>query len=346
MNEIFQKAIADSNLLRKTDVSWKLDEPFPQPYHIFDTTTSSWTSKTPPSPPTQQPKITSIALHSWNIDFMLPFGETRMKVALDHLGDLMSNLASTPSIAPVIFLQECTPEDLATISSSPWVREKFILTDLDATYWATGHYGTTVLLDARISIASVFRVHYAQTRMDRDAFFVDVALGSDNAGKLVRLCNTHLESLAMDPPLRPAQVELVARYLHAEEVHAGIAAGDFNAIQPFDRTLHTDNKLKDAFLELGGKEDSDEGFTWGQQAPTKFREQFGCSRMDKVYFCGGVKVREFKRFGQDIELPDSEGKQREEVVALGFDRPWITDHLGIFTMLEIEQQQEGSGVRL
>lgn len=276
---------------------------------------------------------------------MLPFGETRMKVALDHLDELVDNLASTPSVAPVMFLQECTPDDLATISSCLWVREKFIIADLDSTYWATAHYGTTMLLDARLPIASLFRVHYTQTRMDRDALFVDIALGSDSEEKPVRLCNSHLESLAMDPPLRPAQMQVIARYLHAQEVHAGVTTGDFNAIQPFDRTLHADNKLKDAYLELGGKEDSDEGFTWGQQAPTKFREQFGCSRMNKVYFCGDIKLREFKRFGYDIQLPEAEVKQREEIVALGFDKPWITDHLGISAVLEIEQQQ-GSEVHL
>lgn len=151
----------------------------------------------------------------------------------------------------------------------------------------------------------------------------------------------------MEPPLRPAQVRLIARFLHAEGLLGGLAAGDFNAIQPFDRTLHSDNKLKDAFLERGGTEDREDGYTWGQQAATKFKEQFGCSRMDKVYFCGSLKLLEFARFGQDILLPegvsdDSEGsKQRDEIVALGFDKPWVTDHLGVFAKFGIESQDEG-----
>jgi tyrosyl-DNA phosphodiesterase 2 len=345
MNEIFSKAIKDSELLRKAEVPWQPDEPFAQPYHIFDTMSSLWTAKTAHGQLVHQTGITSIALYSWNIDFMLPFGEVRMKAALDHLGGLVKDLASTPWIAPVIFLQECTPEDLITISSNPWVRQRFILTDLDATYWATNHYGTTVLLDTSLLVTSVFRVHYSQSRMDRDAFFVDVALGPDNGGKVIRICNTHLESLAMDPPLRPAQVRLVAQYMHAEEVHAALAAGDFNAIQPFDRTLHKDNNLKDAFLEQNGKEDSEEGYTWGQQAATKFREQFGCSRMDKVYYCGSLKLLEFIRFGQDTQLPEGtdggpELKRRNEIVALGFDKPWITDHLGILAKFDIVQRKE------
>jgi len=345
MDEIIRKAIQDSKLLRKTEVPWKLDKPFSQPYAVFDATSSSWTSNTPGIRPLQPTGITNIALYSWNIDFMLPFGETRMKAALDHLGRLVTDLALTLSVAPVIFLQECTPEDLVTIASSPWVQERFAITDLDATYWATNHYGTTMLLDMRLPITSVFRVHYSQTRMDRDAFFVDVAIGSDNGSKVVRLCNTHLESLALDPPLRPAQVRVVAHYLHAEEVYASLAAGDFNAIQPFDRMLHKDNDLKDAFLEQNGKEDSDEGYTWGQQAATKLREQFGCSRMDKVYFCGSFKLLEFTRFGQDIQLSegtdgDSAAKQRNELIALGFDKPWITDHLGILAKFEVSPQQD------
>jgi tyrosyl-DNA phosphodiesterase 2 len=351
MNGIFQKAIKDSELLRKTDVPWQPDVPFAQPYNIFDATTALWTSKTPPSQSVHHIGITSIALYSWNIDFMLPFGEARMKAALNHLGALVKDLASTPSVAPIIFLQECTPEDLVTISSNLWVRERFMLTDLDATYWATNHYGTTMLLDARLLITSVFRVHYSQTHMNRDALFVDFALGPDNGRKVVRLCNTHLESLAMDPPLRPAQMRLVARYLHSEEVHAALAAGDFNAIQPFDRTLHKDNNLKDAFLEQNGKEDSEEGYTWGQQATTKLREQFGCSRMDKVYFCGSLKLLKFTRFGGNIQLTEGadgylESKQESKMIALGFEKPWITDHLGIQAQFQVVRQQEWKGGHL
>jgi tyrosyl-DNA phosphodiesterase 2 len=344
MNDIFQKAVKDSELLRKSEVPWKSDEPFAQPLNVFDVSNASWTAKNSQELSGGNANIAGIALFSWNIDFMLPFGDARMKAALDHLGTLVKVLDATPSIAPVIFLQECTPEDLKLISSNPWVRERFALTDLDATNWATSHYGTTTLLDKRLTIQSVFRVHYSQTRMDRDALFVDVGTGLNNSQWVIRLCNSHLESLVMSPPLRPAQMGLIARYLHAEQVQFGITAGDFNAIQPFDRTLHTDNDLKDAFLERGGKEDTEEGYTWGQQAATKFREQFGCSRMDKAFFCGKAELLDFNRFGQDIQLPEGadggmDSKQRDEIVALGFDKPWITDHLGICVKFQYNNGQ-------
>lgn len=338
MDAIVAQAIKDTTAMRKTSVPWHPDEPHPQAYYAFDPTTSAWVSKSPPTVSSGNEnsstdgRITTIALFSWNIDFMLPFPEARMKPALAHLGRLTSPGSLPPSTAPVIFLQECTPPDMATIAATPWVRERFHLTDVDPTHWATTHYGTTVLVDARLPVASTFRVHYAQTRMDRDALFVDVALGGAPA-RTLRLCNTHLESLALDPPFRPPQMRVVARYLRGDDLHAALAAGDFNAIQPFDRTLHSDNDLRDAFLEAGGREDTEEGYTWGQQAATNLRRQFGCSRMDKVYFRGGVKLLRFERFGKGV-LTDGEEESRQ-IVELGFEKPWVTDHLGVKAEFEV-----------
>lgn len=333
MEALIGQAMKDTATLKKPSVPWKDDEPHPQSYHTFDPATSSWVSKTPSADAastSDNAGISSISLFSWNIDFMLPFAEARMKPALAYLGNLTG--PSPPNTASVIFIQECTPSDLATIAATPWVRERFHLTDLDQTNWATNHYGTVTLVDSRLPITAAFRVHYAKTRMDRDAFFVDVSLGD----KTVRLCNTHLESMALNPPFRPPQMQVVAKYLHEETLHAALVAGDFNAIQPFDRTLHADNGLRDAFLELGGEEDTAEAYTWGQQAPTKLRERFGCSRMDKVYFTGGAEVVRFERFGEDV-LAEGE-EEGSQIVALGIEKPWVTDHLGIRAELKIVEK--------
>ncbi|KAL3486314.1 Endonuclease/exonuclease/phosphatase [Aspergillus germanicus] len=343
MDAIFAQAMKETAALRKTSVPWKADEPHPQHYYIFDKTTSSWTSKVLSSSSSgpyadagqnDDATITNIALFTWNIDFMLPFAEARMKPALAHLDELTNSLPT--STAVVIFLQECTSSDLSTIANTPWIQERFHITDLDHSAWATGHYGTTTLIDARLSISSVFRVHYAATRMDRDAFFVDIAVN----GKKIRLCNTHLESMALDPPFRIPQMKLIAGYMHDTILTAAITAGDFNAIQPFDRTLHVDdnNNLKDAFLELGGKEDTEEAYTWGQQAATALRERFGCSRMDKVYFCGGVKVLKLERFGADV-LVDGEAEAKT-ILGLGFEKAWVTDHLGVRAEFEVSNRVE------
>ncbi|KAK0625007.1 endonuclease/exonuclease/phosphatase family protein [Bombardia bombarda] len=352
MEAIIAQAIKDTAASRKTSVPWNLDEPFPQSYYDFDGSASSWVSKKPSANTAATPnngddtEITNIALYTWNIDFMLPFPEARMRPALAHLDELIRRLP--PTTAPVIFLQECTSSDLTTIAATPWVRERFHLSDINTANWATAHYGTTTLVDVRLPVTAAFRVHYSKTRMDRDALFVDVTLGS--GGATVRLCNTHLESLALEPPFRPAQMQLVARYMRGGDgkvVDVALAAGDFNSIQPFDRTLHEDNGLKDAFLEVGGREDSEEGYTWGQQAATRLREQFGCSRMDKVYFWEGegarvrVRVVRFERFGGDVVVEGEEEGRR--IVELGFEKGWVTDHLGVMVVVEVENLK-GKGV--
>ncbi|KAH6646608.1 Endonuclease/exonuclease/phosphatase [Truncatella angustata] len=336
MDEIIQKAIAHSEASKRTSAPWKADQPHEQQYFHFNHSKQQWGPQEPvaaakqESSKTGSPGLSRLALFTWNIDFMLPYAESRMEAGLTTLQDLASRLPGSTGV--VIFLQECVRSDLATISQQPWIRERFTITDTTVNNWASGHYGTTMLVDRRLAIAKLFRVHYAKTRMGRDAFFVDIIMGQ--AGdKRVRLCNSHLESLAFDPPYRPSQVQLISQYLRDGDVHAGIAAGDFNAIQDFDRNLHSENGLKDAYLERGGKEDSDDGYTWGQQAATNLRERFDCSRMDKVYFHGQLELRDMERFVADLQLQDP--KQREHLVSLGFEKPWITDHIGVKTEFEV-----------
>lgn len=182
-----------------------------------------------------------------------------------------------------------------------------------------------MLVPKSMPINHVFRVHYENTSMQRDALFVDVALPQ---GKTLRLCSTHLESLTARPPKRPSQLATAARYLH--RAHAGVLAGDLNAIEPFDRTLHADNGLKDAYLETGGREGAEAGMTWGQMAGAPQRDRFGLSRMDKILFCGGVAVAEFKTFGLDVEV-ESEADRVELTSSAqwGLEKGWVTDHLGV-----------------
>ena len=105
--------------------------------------------------------------------------------------------------------------------------------------------------------------------------------------------------------------------------------------QPFDRILHTDNGLKDAFLELGGKEDSEEGFTWGQQAPKALRDHFGCSRMDKAFYCGNMKVVSINRIGEGIEV---EAAAKEGIRKAGGET-FASDHLGLSVVFELSRLQ-------
>ncbi|KAI9878189.1 MAG: hypothetical protein M1823_006990, partial [Watsoniomyces obsoletus] len=146
---------------------------------------------------------------SWNIDFMLPFTNERMQVALEHLKTLVST-SNTPSI---ILLNECLVSDLTLIQSQPWIQHEFYITDVDDQYWESGHYGTCTLVPKALTIKNVFRVHYEATKMERDALCVDIDLGD---GKILRVCNSHLESLVADPPVRPKQLETAAKYLRPD----------------------------------------------------------------------------------------------------------------------------------
>ncbi|KAB8076676.1 hypothetical protein BDV29DRAFT_154538 [Aspergillus leporis] len=122
---------------------------------------------------------------------------------------------------------------------------------------------------------------------------------------------------------------------------AAILAGDLNAFAPEDLTAPVECGLHDAFLILGGEDSTEQSFTWGQQVSNWMREQFGCSRMDKVLFCGGVGVKGLERIGAGemvwIECP----KQSPEESEAG-EGKWITDHLELraeFRILDSETEK-------
>lgn len=316
---------------------WMKDQPYLQPYYKFSQDERRWV---PVGPGDHQVNKAAevedlpanICLYTWNVDFMLPHADARMTAALAHLASLVR--PARPSAPAVIFLQEMLHSDLAILSDHPGIRAHFYMTDLTPEYWESGHYGTVTLVDKRLPVNEVFRVHYNDTRMERDALFVDILHPASS--KPVRFCNTHLESLIATPPLRPSQMSIAAKFMHDEKVAGSILAGDLNAIQPFDKTLHSDNKLKDAYLELGGSEDDETGHTWGQQAATNLRKQFGTSRMDKIFFCGQLEAKKLEHFGVDVIVEDND-HVANDLMKLGLQKPWVTDHLGVRADFELRK---------
>ncbi|KAK2747517.1 hypothetical protein FQN57_002009 [Myotisia sp. PD_48] len=150
--------------------------------------------------------------------------------------------------------------------------------------------------------------------------------------KKLRLCNTHLESLPSQYPIRPDQVASAMTYLKQEGINGSVLAGDMNAIQPSDRYIAEDNDLTDAYLELGGKEESEEGHTWGYQSDERDMERFPPVRMDKVFYRGDLAIRELTRIGVDIMV---EGQDlRDEMQQRGIP-PYVTDHYGLMAELEV-----------
>jgi len=266
-------------------------------------------------------------LLSWNIDVLIDYGKERMMAALKYLGQLINKIPAEQPI--VIFLQEMSVSDLRQIQETTWIQHRFHITDLGAKSWQSPFYGTTTLVDKRILIADVFRAPFP-SRFERDGFFVDIQLA--NTDKVLRLCNVHLESLISDPPIRPKQLEQASNYMHEENVYAAVLAGDCNAIQPFDRMLHNAHGLKDGYLALGGQEDCEEGYTWGQQVPAVLREKFGCSRMDKVLYCGNIEVNSLEKIGEGVMVEEEE--VRKKMVESGMVE-FVTDHIGLMAEVRV-----------
>lgn len=305
-------------------------KPRPQSFYCYNG--SSWESASL-EPPLKSRKVPAkqLCLMSWNIDMLIGFAEARMSAALDYLSTLVENVSAQVPI--VVFLQEMSQSDMAQIRNAPFIQRRFYITDLDERNWLSHLYGTNTLIDRRLGINQVFRVPWI-SKFDRDGLFVDLELCGQGEGKVLRLCNTHLESLVADPPVRPLQLQAAASYLHESAVAASFLAGDLNAIQPFDRTLHSDNNLKDVYLELGGQEDSDEGYTWGYQVPQALRDKFGCSRMDKVLFAGASTPKRFQRIGVGVKVAES---KRQEIKDAG-EEEWVTDHYGVMADMQLENE--------
>ncbi|KAI4942695.1 hypothetical protein J4E91_009864 [Alternaria rosae] len=344
-------ATFSSNIQKREDAFY---EPRKQPYY-YTSSDSNWKPAAPSQtfPEDESESLlhpAKLRLISWNIDVLVPFAEERMTAALDHLHELVSS--TPPEIAIVIFLQEMGVSDMKQIRDSDWIKQRFNLTDLDSQNWLSSHYGTTTLIDRRVHIDSVFRVPW-YSKFGRDGLFVDIKLYNsirpDLPVKLLRLCNTHLESLVADPPVRPVQMAAAKQYLKHNDVESAILAGDLNAIEPFDRSLHTDNELEDMYLLIGGhanapgnanvfgnpnvpehanrpgEEDSDNGYTWGYQSPQAMRDRFGCSRMDKILFQGWLAPWKFQRIGMGIKVAEEHRQMMKEAGELD----WVSDHYGV-----------------
>ncbi|KAK7729645.1 hypothetical protein SLS53_009215 [Cytospora paraplurivora] len=349
-------------------------KPTPQPYYTFNG--SRWHLINPdipgsslPSTETETP-VRKLRLITWNIDFMAPFPQARMASALSYLQSLVENTPT--STAPVICLQELRQDvpidfehlerqrdpqiadDLRQIAAAGWVQQRFHASDLSTEHWRCGYNGVT-LVDRRLAIAQVTRLPFV-SEYRREALMVDLAVTqpepsghkqqpdlangrTDDKELVIRICNVHLDSMAGNPPMRPIQWKACARYLQdrSQGVVTGILAGDCNANRDYDVALPRENGFKDAYLELGGREDDPEGLTWGPQSR---QTRFPHKRMDKVCWWqddsdGGkapLQLRGLERIGVGVKVEDEDvGRQLSEANYLAF----VTDHYGLMADFEI-----------
>jgi tyrosyl-DNA phosphodiesterase 2 len=155
--------------------------------------------------------------------------------------------------------------------------------------------------------------------------------------KVFRIVNVHLDSMASNPPMRPLQMAAVGRWAGSEECAAGIVAGDMNANRVDDRMLPQENGFKDAYLELGGVEDAEEGMTWGYQSEEWMAKRFEPKRLDKVLFCGGVEVKSLVKIGVGVQVEDEALRARMRAEG---NVEYVTDHYGLMAEFSLEEGVE------
>lgn len=321
--------------------------PVSQPFFTFNY--GDWHPSPPSSyPQANNPSFQSLYLLTWNIDFRAPYPRARMAAALAYLENLLTSIPSTSPV--VIFLQEMQEQrlplqnlsgqshhqpvddeqqadDLTQLRSAPWVQERFHLTDIDTAHWDAS-YGQITLIDRRLAVAQVSRLRLV-SEFQRDAIMLDLYVQS-HRDKRLRLCNVHLDSTYGS--MRPIQWKGLAKQL--QDLDAGVVssvlAGDCNANQPRDKTEPQMNGFKDAYLELGGTEDDEEGITWGYQSVDWKR--WGRKRLDKVVFWGDIHVRSLVRIGANVKVEDE--KMARDMNDLD-ELPFVTDHYGLMSELQV-----------
>lgn len=77
-----------------------------------------------------------------------------------------------------------------------------------------------------------------------------------------------------------------------------------DANKPLDRTLPQENGFRDACLELGVKEDAEEGCTWDFQSQEMARKRYGPTRLDKVLYCGEIGAGSLEKIGMGVTVED------------------------------------------
>lgn len=101
---------------------------YEQHYHSFENGT--WKLSLTQSPPSAAPPDV-FSVMSWNIDFMRPAPDERMKAVLDYLSTHEWRLRRPI----VIMFNDMVVSDLKLIQCESWVRESYNVTDLTGEAW-------------------------------------------------------------------------------------------------------------------------------------------------------------------------------------------------------------------
>ena len=205
-------------------------------------------------------------------------------------------------------------------------------------------YGTVTLVARSMMLTASVCIHFGGSEMGRNALVTDVLLaGAEPNARVMRIINTHLESLPAGAQRRVVQLGMIAQLLRwggtESVVVGGIVCGDMNAIVPSDAMLPEQNGLLDAWEEQrrwdrrvgseGEDEDEDEdgdgdGVTWGYQP----RSEFPPGRLDKILYTDNdaFEVKDIRKLAIGLGTPTPEGRI-----------DWVSDHYALLCQVEARQ---------
>ena len=298
-----------------------------QQWHRFDSPADAWTpldsksTTTTTTASTEQSHDNRFVPVTWNVDASSSTPEARISALISHIQNL-----ATP--ADIIFLQEVSRPALSTLLETPWIRENWCSSEADTAKWGKQPFASITLVSRawlsgsnNVTLGPVWRVNYP-SHFQRDALCCDVLLpsnGSTSSSSRVRLVNVHLDSLPINPSLRPRQLAIITSYLRA--AGHGLVAGDFNLVLPEDDALVGKNCLVDAWAELHPEDD---GFTWGVDGHAPFPP----SRLDRVAMVGlktsDIQILPPGKIEQTGALKPEENNQDDQGLAV----KW-SDHSGL-----------------
>ncbi|KAJ7686566.1 Endonuclease/exonuclease/phosphatase [Mycena rosella] len=299
--------------------------------YSYDARKSLWcpTSEASGTSSDYHPNAPLFSLVSWNVDFAAPLVVRRFQAALSHLEQLLS---STPPPPPtIVLLQEVHSSCFKPLLSNAFIRKFYQVTNISSPH----SYSTITLVPHSLAslVSSVSRIPFAETRMQRDCLYFDLAvpMSGGPAPKTLRfrIANTHLESLSgFGDRARPKQLEAISTLLTASGVDGGLVAGDMNSISPSDQNLPEEVGLSDAWLATGAVKNTEtgetgdtgeaEGHTWGYQP----RCQYPPRRLDKILTVGKLEAVELQRVGVGLKV---EGRATM----------WVSDHYSLFAKISL-----------
>ena len=233
---------------------------------------------------------------------MAPGRASRASAAMAHLKEVFGD----PPLPLVIMLQEVDSQSLAAILTHSWIRDNFVLSNVEA----PPRYFTLMMVSRQVQADTWFRMPLP-SEMGRDALVVDIPILSsgkepEQTNELLRLCTTHLESLpeVEGQEQRPLQLAQISALLKAPptsraQIVAGLVGGDMNPISPIDATSHeAENvKLRDVWedtppppipLRKPFQKDLTYGRARGNTSGYQSRAPRSRKRLDKFFYTGSA----------------------------------------------------------